>query len=470
MIKTGMKDYLWSYFAYALKFGINLLIIPITLNMLSTQEYGLWVTFSSIGSIINLFDFGFSSTMLRNMSYVWGGAQTLQAEGYEDITISEKRNDRLFVLTLKSCQRIYSVVSLIAALISYTIALFYVFKISENMNIKICIIAWLIYAASMCFNLKFGYWTVALKSIGAIEQSQKAVVAGCLIQLLVSYMGVRHGGGIIALSLAFFLCTALTRIISVYYLKNYENIGTIIKENAGEIKGHEISKMFKILWKNAKKAGISSIFTVGMIQSTALLSSAYFGVAVTGAYGLCYQLLSTLTSVAQIFYQTTLPKLLEARVNRKKEKSQNLFSMSVVICWFIFILGFLIVVLLGQPIFVYIGSQTRLDIGLFLFMSVISFGEMNYSMSSSYISLGNELPFVRSLGVTSLFVIAISVIVSELNYGIWGILIVRFFCEAIYIFWKWPLVAKRQLGLNTIGIIKCGVGEMIHLLKNLQAR
>ena len=79
-IRAKREDFLWSYAAYLLSIGSNILILPFILYFLSPNEVGLWFTFLSIAMLANLVDFGFSPSILRNTSYIWSGAKELKKE------------------------------------------------------------------------------------------------------------------------------------------------------------------------------------------------------------------------------------------------------------------------------------------------------------------------------------------------------------------------------------------------------
>lgn len=459
IIHTTKRDYMWSYVAYVLKFGSNLIIFPIVLNMLTTSEYGIWITFSSMGILINLFDFGFSSTILRNLTYVWGGANSLQANGYRITNDTTQRNDRLFVLTYCTCKKLYSGIAILAMLISYTIGLGYMIYIIKDNFCSNYIIAWLIYGTSLGINLYYAYCTVTLKAVGAISESQKATICGFSIQIIISYIGLMIGGGVVALSLASCLCGFMTRLVSKYYFTNYCDIREIIEKYRPSITITEIFNSFKILWYNAQRAGISSISTVLMIQSTTLLCSTYFGVAITGEYGLCLQIISAISNIAMIQYQTVLPQLTQARLTNNKDLCISIFSNSIVFSWIVYLLGCIIVLLINQPLLYLIKSQTMLNKTIFIIMGLYMFGEMNYSLHASYISLENKLPFVKSVVITSTVVVVLSWIIVALNVSIIGLMLTRLIVESVYIFWKWPVVARQQLSVSWYGLLFTGLRQ-----------
>ena len=79
------------FLGYFLNIGVSVILLPFILKYLDTNEIGLWYTFISLSVLINLIDFGFSSTITRNISYAWGGATKLLKEGTGKINKSKKK-------------------------------------------------------------------------------------------------------------------------------------------------------------------------------------------------------------------------------------------------------------------------------------------------------------------------------------------------------------------------------------------
>ena len=110
-ISVGKKDLLWVYWSRFLTIGINVLLLPLIMKYLRDEELGLWYVFASISQIVNLFDFGFNSTISRHMTYAWSGADKLKkkstAEGYSNTT-----NTKLVSELIVTCKMIYLIISI----------------------------------------------------------------------------------------------------------------------------------------------------------------------------------------------------------------------------------------------------------------------------------------------------------------------------------------------------------------------
>lgn len=55
-----------------------MILLPVVLHFLPSDELGLWYVFLSIGTFVSLFDFGFTPQMARQITYSFSGALSLQ--------------------------------------------------------------------------------------------------------------------------------------------------------------------------------------------------------------------------------------------------------------------------------------------------------------------------------------------------------------------------------------------------------
>ena len=79
--KVSNSELLWAYSAQFLNVGSGIILIPIAIMFLSTEDLGLWYLFIAISSLAQLLEFGFQPTISRMTSYIYSGANELVAEG-----------------------------------------------------------------------------------------------------------------------------------------------------------------------------------------------------------------------------------------------------------------------------------------------------------------------------------------------------------------------------------------------------
>lgn len=471
-IKIGNRDLIWSYMGYALNLCVNVLLIPFAVKYISASELGLWYTFLSIGSLVQLLDFGFSTTLVRNVTYAWSGVTTLKKEGFQKLDTSAGEDGthtdfRLLVLILKSSATICLIVALVALLVMVSAGSVYVSYIVRDLNVELMLIAWFIYALAVFLNIYYNYWTTSLKGVGAIAQSQKAIVFSKLVQIVISIAGMVMGYGIFAMTVAYLLSGVTLRVFSKWYLYHYKEIGAYIKKYSPTLKRAEKTELLKLVWFNAKKTGIASVASFLITQSTTLICSAYLSLEVTSVYGLTLQIVNAIVSVAQMYFQTIVPMLTDLKVSNDKDKEIKLLSKAVTVYWLLYWCGVLGMSVIGMPLLRLLKPNTVIPLGMFLFVGLYMFLERNHSLFCNYISLSNTIPYVQA-GVYSglITVVTLFVAASVFHADIYALMFIQFFIQLSYNNWKWPYVVLKSIKINLFTMFKIGVKEIQWDIRN----
>ena len=70
-IHISKKDIIWGYISIFFQMTSGIIILPFILRMLSSEEVGLNYLMLTIGSMVALFDAGFSPMFGKNISYLF---------------------------------------------------------------------------------------------------------------------------------------------------------------------------------------------------------------------------------------------------------------------------------------------------------------------------------------------------------------------------------------------------------------
>jgi O-antigen/teichoic acid export membrane protein len=453
-IKITKGDVFWSYLGYFLNIGVVLIILPFILKFLPVKEVGLWYTFASIGALVNLVDFGFSSTITRNMSYSWGGAKELVKEGLISGETIGQPNFKLITKIIHATKQIYLILSLSALFILAFPGTIYIVNITKDLSGHTHFIAWVIFGLGICFNLFYSYWTSILRGIGAIKEGQKAVVASKLFQLIITITGLFLGWGLIAVSVGFFVNGFILRIISRKYFKNEMKL---FNEDLPSIPMLRIidKKTYGMLFHNAWRLGVVSIGAFLILQANTLLCASFFGLELTARYGLTLQLFAVLIGISGTVYSALMPEINQACLLNDLIKIKKLISISSTTNWIIYLIGFIFILVLGQQVLDLLRIEIKLlDANLLLFMGVYLFLENNHSMFASFITADNKVPFMKAAIISGILIVIISF---SLNYytnlGLWSLLLSQALVQLCYNNWKWPYVIFKQYDLTVNSII-----------------
>jgi O-antigen/teichoic acid export membrane protein len=456
-INITKKDLAWSYAGYTLNLVSGIILLPLLLKFLSQKELGLWYSFISIGALVNLLDFGFSPTIMRNISYAFCGAKKLIKEGLGEINEDNSPNISLLNEVLYISRKIYFYIALAALLILITIGTYYIRRISAGMVGYNHFIAWSIYAFGIAINLYYSYWSPVLRGIGAIKEGQKATVVARLLQISVSFIGLFFSWGLIALSVAYLFSGIVLRFISKNYFINKtqkyklpDGLGINI------IDSHKIKETFSAIWYNARRIGLVCLGAYLITQANTLICSYFLGIAVTARYGLSLQIFGIISGFASIIASSYLPVLNDAVLRRDNKNITKIISLASVLLWVVFIAGSAFYIYFGNDLIHLISHvHSILPNSMLIVMAIYLLLEANHSIFSTYIASGNEIPFVIPALLSGLgIVISSLLLINYTTLGLWGLLLSQFVIQLLYNNWKWPLVVMKKYSLTPLQMIK----------------
>jgi len=461
MIKITRKDILWNYSGSILNIGVNLILLPIILRYLPTNDLGLWYVFGSIASLVLLLDFGFSPTIMRNLVYAWTGADDIKEQGVPVTLTGALPNSRLMETIIIASKKIYLIIALLAAVILLVIGTPYISVIVDG-NYSESIVAWLIFSFGIVMNLYYSYWNPLLKGVGGIKQANQILVITKSSYLIFTGIGLIFGGGLIWLSLMYVTSGFIIRFFSKIAYKNLTNTKINLQVTSKEIKD-----IFKKMWPNAKKQGFITLGAWLITRSTTIFSSYYFGLTVTAQYGLSLQLLSFVGVFSVILFSAYSPELASAKTLLNDSHFKRIFSRTIFVQWVIGIIGVISIIYLAPILLNLINANsTLLPTKYLLLMGIIIFLEQNHATFASLITLTNRVPFLRASLISGLLIIVMSLLSIYLtNLGVLGLIIVQGIVQLSYNNWYWPRFVLKEGNFTIMDIIKIAIKDFSILLK-----
>lgn len=461
MNKTGNKslrktDVIWSYLGQIVNYGVHILLTPIISVKLSSYELGLWYTFTSIFTLINFFDTGFSPLIMRNAAYCMGGAKVLLKEGIlsHEAQSGTGCNYGLLKTLYKTARKLYGSMAAVFFVLLMLAGIPYIQFITKSYFKTEYLLAWIIYSCGIALNIFMIFLPAFLKGVGSIAEVQRSYAIGRGMQLILSIAGVMAGYGIVALAVGFVCGNVIICIMTyVHYVKNWRR--DILKAKAEMTQ----RKVLAVLWFNAKKLGLVAIGRYMATQGNIVICSTFLSLEVSACYGLTVQALQAISSISMIYLQAVVPAISSAKVEQNTEKEKKLFSTAIVIYWLTYLAAGVAVMAFANPVLELIGANTQLLGMPVLLLAVIAFFlQYNQICFSLYIGMGNEVPYMKGEFFSGLAVIACAfVTVKYSTWGVVGILLAQGLVQACYNDWKWPLSVCRRLGLSLGGIWNIGI-------------
>ena len=466
-ISLSKKDIYWSYFAQFFSLASGLIILPMVLRMLSTEEIGMNYLMLTIGSLVALFDFGFAPQFARNITYIFSGVQELKKEDVDIISVSENVKFELLATMIETAKSIYRRLATVALVLMLSLGSLYIYHVTDGFSsVNNAFLIWIIYSISVFFNMYYLYFNALLMGKGLVKESKKAMLYSRIVYLILAFTLLLLGTGLIGLSLANLISPFIGRFLSYKYfftpdIKN--KIGPIIVSNESK------RSLFKVIWYNAKKMGLISVAASCLTYMTTFVLGLYLSLKDVASYGLMIQLMGIVSTLSATFFYSVFPKINNLYIQNKKMELTRLFSLSVVIFYLLFIVG--AVILLVSPILLtYIQSNAELpSITILLIFIIFNLFEKNQAIFSNMLLLENKVPFMNASLVTGAVIFIGIICTLNLNMGILGVVLSQGIPILLYSAWKWPLTTLKVFKFDFFtDILMGGWNELIRNIKILK--
>lgn len=466
-VKLTGRDIIWSYIGTFISMGANIIILPFLMYYLNDDMLGLWYVFASIGAIATLFDFGFSVTFARNITYCWSGARHLKKEDVEFVNGNEP-DFFMMKQVLATCKVVYGILSLGALLLLCTIGTIYISYISRDVTGNYKIIAWLIYCVGAFLNLYYGYYASFLRGVGAVDRANKNAVISKLVQIVFTVFLLAIGTGIIGACIAYLAYGTVFRLLGKHYFYNFKNIKEKLETVKEKVDKSQVRQMLGVVWHNAWRDGVISLCNYFCNQASTVICSMYLPLAETGVYSIGVQIASAIAQVAGTLYNAYQPELQYSYITSNKEKMKTTMSMIIMSFSYIFIAGLIGVCAIGLPLLRLIRPSAVVSVPILLGLSAYQFILKYRNCYTSYFSCTNRIIYMKAFVVSAVLCVALSfVAIGLFDFGVWGLIIAQIISQAVYNLWKWPSLAHKEMGINSIGVLRIGTNETIRMLKKI---
>lgn len=456
-IKTTKRDVIWNYMGIITAMGSNFILLPFLIKFLDGDTLGLWYVYLSVGAIVVLFDFGFNPSLARNVAYCWSGAKDLITEG----VCLENDGDPNYLLLSKlwrTCKRLYFLIALSALIILLFVGFPYILSISGNLDRNEVVISWLIYVASVCFNIFYGYYSTLLRGIGAVASYNKINVISRWFQIVLAISLLFCGFGIKAAAISYFIYGLVLRYLSKRTFFLLIDSKKMIAQN---VSTGDVFLILKKIWPNSWKDGLIAISAYCSTQAGVFLSSRFFSLEETGYYSISVQISTALATIGAAFYSAYQPAMQSAFVNNDIGLLKNKMSFAMLVYLLFYIAGFVFFVIVVLPVLFMFEPSFNLSMSIFAIVAIYIFFYKGQSYYASFISNSNKIPYVYSYLISSLLgVILASFLVCFFKMGPLG-LVLGMFSSQLYNCIKWPLVVRKILGVSWFSFYACGLKQLM---------
>ena len=445
-MQIGRKDLLWNYAATSMRILSGIIVLPVTLRMLPSEEMGIWSIFLSLMTITSLLDFGFSNSFSRNITYVYSGVKELKTKGYALAETSEVDYGLLKSL-LSAMKRYYGIVALVFLLLFMIGSPFYMSSVLEQYSgdKQAVWIAWYSFGGLLAYELYTYYYSSILTGRGLIKRNMQIVVSAQSVRIVVTIIFLLLGLGIISLVLGLFISDVINRMLSYYAFYD--------KETKNKIKLHKsisVWKTIKTLAPNSFKIGLIVISNFLRNQAIVLIAPFYLTLSELGEYGISKQLVGLILSLGLTWYYTFYAPLTRYKVKENFEGVKRLYIKGQLMLITTFAVLGSILLLFGNDALTFIKSKTPLLCNSYLLlMLVFSLLEASQIMSQNTLQVKNEVPFFKAnvfFGIMS--VIILWLMLQFAFGGVLSLILATGLTLTVYLNWKLPLTVAKEIKLS----------------------
>lgn len=450
------RDVLWGYAASALNIGAGLILLPVVLRYLHSEDVGLWFVFTTLASLAQLLDMGFQPTLARNAAYVYAGAQTLYKVGLPNEPASAGQiNKALLDNLVTAARRIYQAVAMVAALVLLLPGTYYISTLlTPNQDHTSSMLAWVAFASGYIVNFYYGYINGILQGRGDVSQANMVVVITRSLLIFLGGGAVALGYGMIGLGVASMLAAIAGRMVAYrFFYANY-----ILSEASRGKKIFQSQKeVIKVLWHNAKRLGAVQIGAFLILRGNILIASSFLGLAAAASYSMTMTILMTLSAVAMVICQIQIPYMSALQSKGDRKRLISVFGEVLLVSWVFFLTGLAVILVFGNDLIALIGSDTNLLSNKpMLILGLVFLLEMNHSIAATYLTTTNRVPFV-SAALFSGIGIQILALVTISSWGVIALIGAQGIVQLAYNNWKWPIEANRHLQSSFIELLQAAM-------------
>lgn len=443
---SHLDDVIWGYCAQFLNIGSGIILLPLMLHFFGSNDLGLWYSFLAITSLVQLLEFGLQPTITRYISYIFAGAQSINAGEIPDSHDEQVNHDLLHDM-IKACRKTYFLISCFAFIILLSLGSYYVYITTKlQSNTHESLLSWLLYSIGIVINFYFTYLNGIFQGAGQQSIVNKTISINKISFLLISSILIIAKFSLNGIIIANFASIIISRL----YIRAKFNIIFNPGKNSFSTSNEQTNQLIKLLWHSTWRLGVVQLGSFMILRANQLIASSALGLSVAASYGISLQILSVLSTFSSLPFTLKIPQITSMHVKKDKSSTIRIYKNSLYFCWITFSVSAMLLILFGGPVLGIIKSKTHLLDTIWLTaLSITLLLELNHTISATFLTTLNKVPFVNASLISGAAVVILSILsVHYTLLGIGGLILSQAIVQALYNNWKWPLTVSRYLKLQ----------------------
>lgn len=392
---------------------ISLLIVPLTLSYVSTSEYGIWLTLSSIVALFSFFDIGLTQG-LRN--------RFAAAIAKNDVVLAKTYVSTTYALLGAIFISLWIVFIIINRWLNWASIL----NISDDKQSEVTILAIIVFTY-FCIRFVLKIVTTILIADQRPAKSSFIDLLGQIISLLIIFILVKTThGSLIRLGIA--LCASPLLVLIIANLVFFNGQYKIFRPQFSHIKfsyGKDLLGLGTIFF-------VIQVASIIQFQSANIIIARNFGTADVTSYNVVYRYFGVLNMFSAVFLSPFWSASTEAYFKKDILWIKNSIKKYNYLNFTILAFG-LIMLLLSESIYRLWLGEGKVDIPFslsfwaFLYFNVIIFGAKYVSFLNGINAL--RIQFISSLISPFIYIISALILIKYFHIGVYSLFIASIFAN-----------------------------------------
>ncbi|MDJ0688877.1 MAG: hypothetical protein QNJ41_10230 [Xenococcaceae cyanobacterium MO_188.B32] len=423
------------------------LVLPLLLTRLSTEEIALWYLFSTIIGLQSLADIGFSPTFSRVIAYGMGG---LSADELKDLRINKPSGDtrepnwETIEQIYSTMQVVYLRLTFISIFLLGTLGTWALIKpISAIANQTEGWIAWGIILIASTFTLVGNSYNSYLQGVNQIALLRRWETLTSIAAIITSFLVLFLDGGLLGLVIANQSWLILKILRNRWLCKIVEN-GRFQKFTGKKIH----PAVFDSVWSSAWRSGLGIVMSYGLVQLSGIIYAQFGSASGVASYLLALRLIQLVSRFSQAPFYSKLPLLAKLRSEGNIKQQVLVAKRGMVIAYWTYIAGFVGLGILATPLLKLMGSNAEfVSPLLWSLMGLSIFAERYGAMHIRLYSTTNHIIWHIANGVSGSIYLIVSLTLFQ-QIGVYAFPIATLVGYLGFYCWYSAMHSYRAFGLN----------------------
>jgi hypothetical protein len=359
----------WAFAAINVVSGVALL--PFILSSFSAEEVNVWLLFFSVIGISEMVTIGFNATFTRFISYTYVGVE------YTHFAKISKNKDQTSCIDVdKQLSEIYTINIMVFAglgivyvilveIIGYFALKIPISYVSHSANVWL---GWNIIVLSNMLRVMSYTFPIFIQGMNRMSLYYNLQSVQKMLYIVVGIVVLIFKPSILNLTLAVSGTMIFSFIQNYYYFR---------KISFGKIRISNFNReLFLIVWGSAWKSGISKIIAPIIFHLNGVIFAQVATPQLSSSYLLTERVFKILQNFTMLTFNAYLPTIARLRSKNELIKVNVMISRVGKIAYGIFVLGYVIFLIVGEPLISMIKSDVAFAsppiIALFSFAYILS--------------------------------------------------------------------------------------------------